>query len=134
MIYEREKNNKEIQLEKLEIQIDYLKKEIESNKEWLENQDIILNEYSMEKWKIWIENQEVECKKLQLYRDELKKRIEDLHIIMKNNKEHIETKIRQKESIIDNSKLYSMILFLMEKADDFDVELKEILWKNVLNF
>lgn len=122
MIYEREKNNKEIQLEKLEIQIDYLKKEIESNKEWLENQDIILNEYSMEKWKIWIENQEVECKKLQLYRDELKKRIEDLHIIMKNNKEHIETKIRQKESIIDNSKLYSMILFLMEKADDFDVE------------
>lgn len=68
----------------------------------------------MEKWKIWIENQEVECKKLQLYRDELKKRIEDLHIIMKNNKEHIETKIRQKESIIDNSKLYSMILFLME--------------------
>ena len=76
----------------------------------------------MEKWKIWIENQEVECKKLQLYRDELKKRIEDLHIIMKNNKEHIETKIRQKESIIDNSKLYSMILFLMEKADDFDVE------------
>ena len=54
MIYEREKNNKEIQLEKLEIQIDYLKKEIESNKEWLENQDIILNEYSMEKWKIWI--------------------------------------------------------------------------------
>ena len=45
-----------------------------------------------------------------------------MHIIMKNNKEHIETKIRQKESIIDNSKLYSMILFLMEKADDFDVE------------
>lgn len=39
--YEREKNNKEIQLEKLEIEIDSLKKVIRLNEEWLKNRDII---------------------------------------------------------------------------------------------
>ena len=37
------------------------------------------------------------------------------------DKAHVEIKSKQKESIIDNSKLYSMILFLMEKPDEFDV-------------
>ena len=122
IIYEREKNNKEIQLGNLEIEIDSLKKKIQLNQEWLENQDIILNEYSMEEWGLWSENKKVECQKLQLQKDELQKKIEELHTIRQNNKEHIEIKTKQKESIIDNSELYSMILFLMEKPDEFDVE------------
>lgn len=55
IIYEREKNNKEIQLGNLEIEIDSLRKKIQLNEEWLENQDIILNEYSMEEWEMWLE-------------------------------------------------------------------------------
>lgn len=43
------------------------------------------------------------------------------YTIRQNNKAHVEIKSKQKESIIDNSKLYSMILFLMEKPDEFDV-------------
>lgn len=121
IIYEREKNNKEIQLGNLEIEIDSLRKKIQLNEEWLENQDIILNEYSMEEWEMWLENKKVECRKLQLQKDELKKKIEELHTIRQNNKAHVEIKSKQKESIIDNSKLYSMILFLMEKPDEFDV-------------
>ena len=39
IIYEREKNNKEIQLGNLEIEIDSLRKKIQLNEEWLENQD-----------------------------------------------------------------------------------------------
>lgn len=76
IIYEREKNNKEIQLGNLEIEIDSLRKKIQLNEEWLENQDIILNEYSMEEWEMWLENKKVECRKLQLQKDELKKKIE----------------------------------------------------------
>ena len=62
------KNNKEIQLGNLEIEIDSLRKKIQLNEEWLENQDIILNEYSMEEWETWLENKKVECRKLQLQR------------------------------------------------------------------
>ena len=86
--HEREKNNKEIQLEKLEIEIDSLKKVIRLNEEWLKNRDIILTEYSMEKWKIWLENKEAECRKLQSQKEELKAKIERLHTIRRNNKEH----------------------------------------------
>lgn len=120
--YEREKNNKEIQLEKLEIEIDSLKKAIQLNEEWLKNRDIILTEYSMEKWKIWLENKEAECRKLQSQKEELKAKIERLHTIRRNNKEHIDIKTKQKESIVNDSKLYSMILFMIEKPDEFDVE------------
>ena len=52
----------------------------------MENQDIILNEYSMEEWEMWLENKKVECRKLQLQKDELKKKIEELHTIRQNNK------------------------------------------------
>ena len=132
--YEREKNNKEIQLGKLEIEIDGLKKEIQLNQEWLENEDIILNEYSMEEWMIWLENKKTECKKLQLQKDELEKKIEELHIIRQKNKEYIELKTKQKERIIDNSKLYSMILFLMKKPDDFDVKYERESLKKHIDF
>lgn len=134
IIYEREKNSKEIQLGNLEIEIESLKKKIQLNKEWLENQDIILNEYSMEEWRLWLENKKAECRKLQLQKDELKKKIKELHTIRQNNKEHIEIKTKQKESIIDNSKLYSMILFLMEKPDEFDVEFERNSLKTSIEF
>ncbi|MFQ7787365.1 MAG: hypothetical protein ACLRIP_04445 [Blautia massiliensis (ex Durand et al. 2017)] len=65
---------KEIQLGNLEIEIDSLRKKIQLNEEWLENQDIILNEYSMEEWEMWLENKKVECRKVQLQKDELKRR------------------------------------------------------------
>ncbi|MFR9276360.1 hypothetical protein [Finegoldia magna] len=45
-----------------------MRKKIQLNEEWLENQDIILNEYSMEEWEMWLENKKVECRKLQLQR------------------------------------------------------------------
>ena len=132
--YEREKNNKEIQLEKLEIEIDSLKKAIQLNEEWLKNRDIILTEYSMEKWKIWLENKEAECRKLQSQKEELKAKIERLHTIRRNNKEHIDIKTKQKESIVNDSKLYSMILFMIEKPDEFDVEFERNALKKLIEF
>lgn len=120
--YEHEKNNKEIHLEKHRIEIASLEKEIQLNIEWLKKQDIVLNEYSIEKWRAWLENEETNCKKLQLQKDELSKKLEKLHVIRQKNQKHIENKTKQKESIIANSKLYSMILFLMKKSDEFDVE------------
>ena len=131
---EREKNNKEIQLEKLKIEIDGLEKDMLLNKEWLENQDIILNDYSMENWKRQLENKKAECQKLQLQKDEIKKKIEELHIIRQNNKEHIKARTKQKERIIDNSKLYSMILFLMKKPDGFDVKFERNSLKEHIEF
>lgn len=88
---------------------------------WAEVESFLSNEEQMEEWEMWLENKKVECRKLQLQKDELKKKIEELHTIRQNNKAHVEIKSKQKESIIDNSKLYSMILFLMEKPDEFDV-------------
>ena len=132
--YEREKNNKEIQLEKLEIEIDSLKKAIQLNEEWLKNRDIILTEYSIEKWKIWLENKEAECRKLQSQKEELKAKIERLHTIRRNNKEHIDIKTKQKESIVNDSKLYSMILFMIEKPDEFDVEFERNALKKLIEF
>lgn len=132
--YEREKNNKEIQLEKLEIEIDSLKKVIRLNEEWLKNRDIILTEYSMEKWKIWLENKEAECRKLQSQKEELKAKIERLHTIRRNNKEHIDIKTKQKENIVNDSKLYSMILFMIKKPDEFDVEFERNALKKRIGF
>ena len=57
-------------MEKLKIEIDGLEKDMLLNKEWLENQDIILNDYSMENWKRQLENKKAECQKLQLQKDE----------------------------------------------------------------
>lgn len=132
--HEREKNNKEIQLEKLEIEIDSLKKVIRLNEEWLKNRDIILTEYSMEKWKIWLENKEAECRKLQSQKEELKAKIERLHTIRRNNKEHIDIKTKQKENIVNDSKLYSMILFMIKKPDEFDVEFERNALKKRIGF
>ena len=132
--HEREKNNKEIQLGNLEIEIDSLKKVIRLNEEWLKNRDIILTEYSMEKWKIWLENKEAECRKLQSQKEELKAKIERLHTIRRNNKEHIDIKTKQKENIVNDSKLYSMILFMIKKPDEFDVEFERNALKKRIGF
>ena len=40
----------------------------------------------MENWKRQLENKKAECQKLQLQKDEIKKKIEELHIIRQNNK------------------------------------------------
>ena len=119
---EREKNDKEIQLGKLEIETENLNKKIQLNKEWLEEQDIILDEYSMGAWRICLEKKKLEYQKLQQQKRELEKKIETLQRMNQNNKERIDSKINQKKGIVEDSKLYSMIIFLMNKSEEFDVE------------
>lgn len=64
----------------------------------------------------------------------LKAKIERLHTIRRNNKEHIDIKTKQKESIVNDSKLYSMILFMIEKPDEFDVEFERNALKKLIEF
>ena len=65
IIYEREKNNKEIQLGNLEIAIDSLRKKIQLNEEWLENQDSILNRYAKGEGEMWLERKKGEGGKVE---------------------------------------------------------------------
>lgn len=119
---EREKNDKEIQLGKLEIETENLNKKIQLNKEWLEEQDIILDEYSMGAWRICLEKKKLEYQKLQQQKIELEKKVETLQRMNQNNKERIDSKINLKKGIVEDSKLYSMIIFLINKSEEFDVE------------
>lgn len=122
MSLSEERGSRINQKEKLQQEIEQVRQKIRIHKERLENQNIYLLNYSVEGWQKYVIEKREEIENLNLQKNELNNKKNNLKELNANNQMINSAKIEEKESIVNDSQLYSHILFFNSKPDDYNWE------------
>ena len=129
----KRKSEVEIQQEKYQMKIELLQNNIKDCEKWIEDQGICITNYSLEAWSQYLNEKTLELEELYLRKGEVEKKEKHLINLTISNRRTVDLKLNEKENIVNDSQLYSYVLFLLEKPDCYNLEYERNIQRENIN-